>query len=203
MVQYFFIVVAPVFFSAAIYTTLTSLIAVLGQNLSPLGLGRRSILAIFITSDVIATLTQVAGAALIGAAQSNRKDPTTPNNILLGGLIFQCVVFFVFLILLSLFFLRARKVMASTGHGGLMQFSWALIASSILIYLRTIFRMAETASGFNSYATTHEAFFGALEFAPIVCAILLIGWWHPGVWIPRSTPNRRGESDRETVEMVA
>lgn len=203
VVQYFFIVVAPVFFSAAIYTTLTSLIAVLGQNLSPLSLGRRTILAIFIISDVVATLTQVAGAALIGSAQSNRKDPTTPNNILLGGLIFQCITFFVFLVLLGLFLLRARKVMTSTGHGGLMQFSWALIASSILIYLRTVFRMAETASGFNSYATTHEAFFGALEFAPIVCAILIIGWWHPGVWIPRSTPNRRGESEMETVENVA
>lgn len=203
VVQYFFIVVAPVFLSAAIYTTLTSLIAVLGQNLSPLGLSRRSILAIFIISDVVATLTQVAGAGLIGAAQSNRKDPTTPNNILLGGLVFQCVTFLVFLVLLGLFFLRARKVMTSTGHGGLMQFSWALVAGSILIYLRTIFRMAETATGFNSYVNTHEAFFGLLEFAPIVCAILILGWWHPGVWVPRTSPSRRGESEMETVENVA
>lgn len=202
MVQYFFIVVAPVFFSAAIYTTLTTLIAVLGRSLSPLGLGRRSILAIFIISDVVATLTQVAGASLIGAAQSNRKDPTTPNNILLGGLVFQCITFLAFLVLLGLFFLKARKMLTSTGHGGLMQFSWALVTSSILVYLRTIFRMAETASGFNSYVSTHEAFFGALEFAPIVCAILIMGWWHPGLWVPRSSPNRRGESEMGTVESV-
>ncbi len=107
VVQYFFIVVAPVFLSAGIYTTLTSLLAALGEKLSPLALSRRQIIWIFVFSDVIATLAQVAGASLIGAAQSNRKDPTTPNHILLAGLVFQTFTFLVFLILLGIIMVRA------------------------------------------------------------------------------------------------
>ena len=188
VIQYFFIVVAPVFFSAAIYTTLTSLIAALGQNLSPLGLSRRKIIWIFVTSDVLATLAQVAGAALIGKSESNSESPDTGNNILLAGLCVQVFSFLIFLILLAVFLRRTRKATTSTGEGGLMRFSGALVISSLLVYVRTVFRMAETAEGVGGYASSHEAFFGVLEFAPIVVAILVLGWWHPGKWVPRTRP---------------
>ena len=197
VIQYFFIVVAPVFFSAAIYTTLTALMAALsGQcSLSPLGLGRRQIIAIFVASDVGATITQVAGAAIIGNAESNSHSPTTGNNILLVGLTVQVVSFLLFLILLTVFLLRAHKATTSVGESGMMRFSAALVLSSLLVYLRTIFRLAETAGGVGGYASSHEAFFGTLEFAPIIVAVLLLGWWHPGKWVP----NER--TRREEVEM--
>ena len=185
VIQYFFIVVAPVFLSAAIYTTLTSLIDALGQSLSPFGLKKKLILIFFITSDVIATITQVVGAALIGAAESDNKPSDKANHILLAGLVYQVFTFLLFLVLLFVFLSKARKVAASTAAGGLMQFSGAIVASSLLVYLRTIFRLAETAEGVGGYASTHEAFFGALEFAPIVISILILGWWHPGKWLPR------------------
>lgn len=60
------------------------------------------------------------------------------------------------------------------------RFTAALVGASLLVYLRTIFRLAETAQGINGYASSHEAFFGALEFAPVVLAVGLLGWWHPG-----------------------
>lgn len=185
VIQYFFIVVAPVFLSAAIYTVLTSLIDALGQNLSPFGLKKKLILSFFVTSDVIATITQVVGAALIGNAESNDKSSETPNNILLAGLVYQVFTFLLFLVLLFVFLSKARKATTSTGAGGMMQFSGALVVSSLLVYLRTIFRLAETAEGVGGYASTHEAFFGALEFAPIVISILILGWWHPSKWLPR------------------
>lgn len=193
IVQYFFIVCAPVFLSAGIYTTLTSFVGALSGNneaearkISPLGLAKRTILAIFIPSDVIATIVQVAGAALIGSAESDRESPDTGNNILLAGLVFQVFSFLIFLVLLFLFIRNTRKIMMSTGTGGggraniLQTYTFALVASSLLIYLRTCFRLAETAQGVMGYASTHEPFFGALEFAPIVLAIAMLGWWHPG-----------------------
>lgn len=89
IVQYFFIVVAPVFLSGGIYTTLTSLIKMLGQHSSPLGLSRKAIIGVFVSADVVATIVQVAGAALIGLSESNRKSPDTGNHILTAGLAFQ------------------------------------------------------------------------------------------------------------------
>ncbi|KAL8840184.1 MAG: hypothetical protein Q9176_004032 [Flavoplaca citrina] len=204
VVQYFFIVTAPVFLSAAIYTTLTSFIAALSEDsrdgvkrLSPFGLSKKTILGIFITADVVATIVQVAGAALIGVSQSNRKSPITANNILLAGLAFQVFAFLVFLILLFIFIFNSRKVMLSTdtadgGRGGggggavMRMYTMALVASSLLVYLRTIFRLAETSQGVGGYASSHEVFFGVLEFAPIVVAIGLLGWWHPGRLVGRN-----------------
>ncbi|KAL8938788.1 MAG: hypothetical protein Q9216_003710 [Gyalolechia sp. 2 TL-2023] len=193
IVQYFFIVCAPVFLSAAIYTTLTSFIgAMSGENraaarqLSPLGLSKKTILGIFITCDVVATIVQVAGAALIGVAESNRKSPDTANNILLGGLAFQVFAFLVFLVLLFIFLQNSRitrkvtEVDDAGKRNALRTYAFALVVSSLLVYLRTIFRLAETAQGVMGYASSHEPFFGALEFAPIVVAITLLGWWHPG-----------------------
>lgn len=55
--------------------------------------------AFSITSDVLATTTQVAGAAIIGAKESNREDPTIGNNILLRGLAYQVFSLGVFVIL--------------------------------------------------------------------------------------------------------
>ncbi len=188
VVSYFFIVVAPVFLSAGIYTTLTSLIALLGEGVSPLGLKRRSIIAVFVTADVFSTIVQVAGAALIGVSESHRKDPSTANWILLAGLAVQVLSFLLFLFLLFIFISKAGKATMSTGQGGMMRYTAAVVVSSLLVYLRTCFRLAETAQGVGGFASSHEAFFGALEFAPVVLAVGILGWWHPGRLVGR---NRR------------
>jgi RTA1 like protein len=178
VIQYFFIVIAPIFFSAAIYTVLTVYINRTKREYAPLP--PKLILWIFITCDVIATVVQVAGAALIGVSASNGKDPKTANNILLAGLAFQVFSFFVFCLCLGIFLYRARKVVLSS----LKAFTAALCAATILVYIRTCFRLAETAAGLTSSLATHEAFFGSLEFAPIVIAVFMLAVWHPGKWLP-------------------
>ncbi|KAI9705884.1 MAG: hypothetical protein M1836_005290 [Candelina mexicana] len=178
VIQYFFIVVAPVMFSAAIYTILSMLIKAVGRPYSPIP--PRIILILFITSDVIATVIQVAGAANVGVAYSHQKDPTTANNILLAGLAFQVFSFFVFIFLLGTFLYRARKLATS-----MLPFTYALIAATLLVYLRTCFRLAETAEGLLQNLSSHEVYFGCLEFAPIVIAVFIFNIWHPGKWVPR------------------
>jgi RTA1 like protein len=179
VVQYFFIVIAPIFFSASIYTILSIFINRTKREFAPAP--PKVILWIFITCDVIATGVQVAGAALIGVSASNGKDPTTPNNILLAGLAFQVFSFFTFCVLLGISLFRARKVVMSS----LKAFSAAVCATTLLVYLRTCFRLAETAEGLTSSLATHEVFFGCLEFAPIVIAVFILAVWHPGKCLPR------------------
>lgn len=110
----------------------------------------------FIISDVIATVTQVASAALIGVRQSNREDPTTANNILLGGLACQVFSMGVFVILMATFLFRA---MVALGEAKLSIFGMVFGFAAILIYLRTCFRLAETAKGLNGALQTNEVFF--------------------------------------------
>jgi len=177
VVQYFFIVVAPVFFSAAIYTIITVMINRVGREYAPLP--PNAILWIFIVCDVVATVVQIVGSALIGVAYANRKDPNTPKNILLGGLSFQVFSFAVFIVCLSLFLHQSKKATGSA----FKQFSAAVFVATIAVYLRTCFRLAETADGLKAFVSTHEVFFGCLEFSPIVIAVYIFIYWHPGRWL--------------------
>lgn len=177
VVQYFFIVVAPVFFSAAIYTIISVMINRVERQYAPLP--PNDILGIFITCDAVATVIQVVGSALIGVAYSNYKNPNTPNNILLAGLAFQVFSFAVFIVSLSLFLGKSRQVTSAT----FKSFSCALVIATLMVYLRTCFRLAETAQGLQHYLSTHEVFFGCLEFAPVVVAVYAFLHWHPGRWL--------------------
>lgn len=196
VVQYFFIVVAPVTFSAAIYVILSKMIQRVGKEYSPVP--PKLILWTFITCDIIATIVQILGAGLVGSAYSNQKNPNTFNNILLAGLAFQVFDFLIFIILFSWFLSKAWKVMSSS----MRQFAVATMFATLAVYLRTCFRLAETAQaiipaalcasyvltavqGLKKALSSHEVYFGCLEFAPIVMAVYLFLYYHPGRWLSK------------------
>lgn len=177
VVQYFFIVIAPVFFSAAIYTIVSVMVNIYGRACAPIP--PKAILGIFIACDVVATIVQIAGAALVGVAYSNQRNPTVYNHILLAGLAFQVFSFAAFLVVLTWTLLKARRSSAKVSSA----FVLALITATLAVYLRTCFRLAETAEGLMKNLSTHEVFFGCLEFAPIVVAVFLFIYYHPGEWL--------------------
>lgn len=182
------------------YTLLTSLIQLSPTTTTKLcGLPRRAIIAIFVTADVVCTIVQVAGAALIGVRESRRQSPTTANRILLAGLVVQVGSFSGFLVLLGVFLRRRSSGLFALSCGGKEEAgarggvgillgrmmgvrTWVvgLVVASLLVYLRTIFRMAETSQGVGGYASSHEVFFGVLEFMPIVLAVGILGFVVPG-----------------------
>lgn len=192
ILNYFFIVTAPVFLAAGVYTVLSALIERVGGRYSVVR--PRVILWFFVVSDVIATGVQVTGAALIGVRESNKEDPTTANNILLGGLAYQVFSLTVFVILTASIFVRARHALHSLG---LVTFSAAFGVVTVLIYLRTCFRLAETAEGLGGRLSTHEAYFACLEFAPVAAAVLVFAVWFPGRCVGRRVKGESGEGGGE------
>lgn len=175
ILNYFFIVTAPVFLAAGIYTILSALISRLGSKYS--SLSPKIIMWFFVLSDVISTITQVAGAALIGSQESKHKDPTFANNILLGGLAYQVFSIGVFIVIAGRFLWRARRALR---RRDLDTFAVVFAAVTILVYLRTVFRLAETAQGLNGSIQSNETYFACLEFAPVAAAVLLFAGWNPG-----------------------
>lgn len=203
VVQYFLIVVAPVFISASIYVCINRLISWAKSNSHAVDrwwLAPNPILWGFLTVDVVTTIMQIAGAALIGSSQSNMKDPTTGNHILLAGLALQSFSFTVFLAVLTLFRLALAKDSGLNGtNKNKDQFIVAVALASLLVYLRTLFRLAETAEGLFGPVSTNETFFGTLEFTPVVIAICILAVWHPGRWLPYAT--RQDVTGSPTAEM--
>ncbi|KAK6218845.1 RTA1 like protein [Colletotrichum tabaci] len=194
ILNYFFIVTAPVFLAAGIYTVLSALIHRLGRGFSPLP--PKVVLWFFVTSDVIATITQISGAALIGVKQSRREDPTTANNILLAGLAYQVFSIGCFVITTSVFLFRARHAIK---EHRLTAFVAAFAAATLLIYLRTCFRLAETAEGLGGELYSNEVYFGVLEFAPVVLAVILLSVWHPGRCVARKVSGDVGDVEKSRV----
>lgn len=197
VVQYFLIVVAPVFISAGIYFSINRLIAwaaTIGFNEASEGTKRRwwlspkLILWGFITADVLTTIMQIAGAALVGSSESNGKNPNTGNNILLAGLAMQTVSFTIFLLVLLLFRISLGKDVNARSYSRSKDvFILAVAVASLLVYLRTVFRLAETAQGLFGSVSTNEKFFGTLEFAPVMLAIWILAVWHPGRWLAQGS----------------
>jgi len=190
VLQYFFIVTAPVFLSAGIYAVLSVLINKVGREYSPIP--PKMVLAVFITSDAVMTVVQICGAAMIGAAESKNKNPTTGKNILMAGLCVQVFSFLIFLILLGVFLRKSRKVLWQ--QKGKKAFIVAFVAATILVYLRTCFRLAEVAQGVKAYLFTHENFFACLEFAPIAGAMVLFNVFHPGRFLKKGNDNLVGST---------
>ena len=74
------------------------------------------------------------------------------------------------------------------------QFILAVAFASILVYVRTLFRLAETADGLFSSTSTNETLFGVLEFMPVAIAISILAAWHPGRWLPLCKDQAQAES---------
>ena len=186
MLAYFFIVVAPVLFAAAIYLCLTRLIALAGAYSSPVP--PRIVFAFFLTCDVVTIVVQITGASLIGSREHNHRNSSSANNILIAGLAIQTATFGVFLVILLACVYRVRN----WGSGFCQRGDYAeevaerlpwlncwlgtLLMAAVLVQIRTIFRLVESAQGVFGYLSSHEAFFGALEFVPVALAVPMLCW---------------------------
>ncbi|GAA5973847.1 hypothetical protein JCM11641_003190 [Rhodosporidiobolus odoratus] len=178
VVQYFFIVVAPVFYQAGLYIALAQALRRLDHYGSTLLRFEPKILMWgMVVADIVTTVIQVVGAALIGVAESARFSSSSTsslnsdqaNDILLAGLSVQTVSFLAFIVLLLLCIFRSQRTF--TANHLPKRFSVLLFVSALLLLLRTTFRLAETAQGVFGFASSHEALFGTLEFAPVILAI--------------------------------
>ncbi|BGP16776.1 hypothetical protein JCM10213_002169 [Rhodosporidiobolus nylandii] len=179
IVQYFFIVIAPVFYQAALYIALAQALRRLDHFGSTLLRFEPKILMwVMVVADVVTTIIQVVGAALIGVAESARfangsssLSSKQANDILLAGLSVQTASFLAFIVLLVLCIIRSERTFTAAHLP--KRFSLLIFSSALLLLLRTTFRLGETAQGVFGFASSHESLFGTLEFAPVILAIAI------------------------------
>ncbi|XMA13678.1 hypothetical protein WAI453_006469 [Rhynchosporium graminicola] len=120
-------------------------------------------------------------AALIGYYSSKQKAPKVPNDILLAGLAVQSFVFVVFHVLLTIVTAgtcNTRKALEKMSSAR-SPFLGILAISSVLVFMRTLFRLIETSQGVFGHLSTHGGYFAGLEFVPVVIAVGLLAVWHP------------------------
>ncbi|GME79607.1 unnamed protein product [Ambrosiozyma monospora] len=109
-------------------------------------------------------------------------------NILLGGLILQVITMFIFMIMVGLYFYKvyANRFNLDQRYAGIRNTSffhavmWSILVAILLIFVRSIYRVAEMADGWGSEIMHNETLFLILDGAMCVIAIILLTVFYPG-----------------------
>jgi hypothetical protein len=122
-------------------------------------------------------------AKLGGGMLARTSNPNTiklGQNMIVGGLFIQIIGFGLFVIACSLFHLRMHR--ACTPRG--LEIPWAkhmyaLYFVSLLILIRSIFRVVEYLGGQEGFLLTNEVFLYAFDSALMFLAMVYLNWVHP------------------------
>ncbi len=200
MLQSIFLLLAPILFAASLYMTLGRVIrAVDGEQHSIIR--SKWITTIFVTGDVVSFMIQGGGAGILVKADS-ASSKNLGQNIIIGGLIFQILVFGVFCVVALTFHRRfARKGLVSC----YLDIPWGsvinmLYATSGLIMIRNVFRVVEYAMGHDGYLLSNEWCVYVFDGVPMVLAMALFAVRYPNRLYPKNRSSTGMELLNSTEE---
>lgn len=179
--------IAPALLSASIYLCLARIITVYGEPLSRFK--PRTYTIVFCTCDFICLVLQGAGGGIASTGHT-RSQVDDGKNIMLVGLIIQVISLSLFAVACTDFAWRVSK---NQGQWNQKHFNVAtsklfkaflvgLFTAALTIFVRSVYRCAELAGGFNgTLFRDDEALFMVLEGAMISIACLCLTILHPGI----------------------
>ncbi|KAH7166449.1 RTA1 like protein-domain-containing protein [Dactylonectria macrodidyma] len=176
VIQAILILVAPALYAASIYMILGRLIRALkAEHLSLIPV--QWVSRIFVTGDVIAFGLQAGGGGIQSAGTLDLYK--TGEKVIIAGLFVQIAVFGFFVYTSLLFHYRLYNdptPRASRGEIPWTRYLYVLYTSSVIILLRSIFRVVEYLQGNDGYLISHEVFlyiFDTLLMAIVMVVILI------------------------------
>lgn len=191
------LLLAPILFAASIYMILGRIIRVTeGEKYSFIRV--QWLTKIFVGSDIFCFMLQGAGGGLLSVAKTQAAIDRG-NNVILGGLILQIVVFLVFLAVAFNFQSKQNKNPTNAAMNGPLgeygstkghrfgSLTWkklmlGLYSTSILISIRNLFRVIEYGMGWGSYLLSNEwplyVFDGLLM---VLVLVICIVWYNPEI----------------------
>ncbi|KAK2739448.1 hypothetical protein FQN57_006577 [Myotisia sp. PD_48] len=186
MMQICCLTFAPAFLAAGIYLLLARIVVTFGRDNSripPQWYPR-----IFIPCDILALILQSAGGALASADTGGDIG----KDVMIAGLVFQVITLSAFLVLAGDFAFRTYKRVSQYGAAALdprhaqlrssrrfHYFIAALSLSTICIFIRCVFRVAELAEGWDGPLMRNEGLFIGLEGVMIIIAVVVLNIFHP------------------------
>ncbi|RMJ05298.1 hypothetical protein CDV36_014035 [Fusarium kuroshium] len=184
VMQHLLLLLGPTCYAASIYMILGRLIRLLDAE--RYALIRSSWLTkFFLLGDVISIALQGIGGGKVVNADTE-DDRSTGENIIIGGLVVQIIFFSLFMIVTCLFHFRIRK--NPTARAESIATRWELFLvilyiTSVLILIRSIFRLAEYAMGHDSELQAKEVYTYVLDGAPMLIASTLFNIFHPSKYL--------------------
>ncbi|EKG22447.1 RTA-like protein [Macrophomina phaseolina MS6] len=179
MIQSMLLLIAPALFAASVYMILGRIILVTdGEKHSVIS--KKWLTKIFVIGDTISLLTQSGGGGIMAAGSLDSMK--LGEKIVIVGLFIQLIFFGFFMYASSRFFARirasptARSLDSSLGWE---KHFWVLMAVSLLIFVRSVFRVIEYCSGNNGYLLKHEIFLYLFDACLMLAVMVVFNVVHP------------------------
>ncbi|TGO44146.1 hypothetical protein BCON_0588g00030 [Botryotinia convoluta] len=177
--------------------TYTRILLHYGPHLS--SFSPKAISITFMAADWIALILQAAGGAIADTA-ATEAGMNSGTNILVAGLSFQVFGLILFMMVVVEYAFkvsgertRSQAANWAAGEGEIgaseiktMYLCYGLTMATVLILIRSIFRVAELVKGFQSKLANEEIPFMILEGAVMISATTIMTIFHPGLIIKRS-----------------
>ncbi|KAL0941484.1 Protein RTA1-like protein 1 [Colletotrichum truncatum] len=181
MLQSIFLLLGPTLMAASIYMTLGRFITCLDANMYSL-VDAGMISKGFVIADIISILAQSTGGGIL-AADKSLNGHKLGEAIIIAGLAIQIYFFAFFITLLHVFY--SAVVAKPTKKALSLRFSWrryiqALYVASSLIFVRSIFRIAEYAQGSDGELQSREIYIYVLDITLILLTTAIFNILHPG-----------------------
>ncbi|GAA5846737.1 hypothetical protein JCM3766R1_005046, partial [Sporobolomyces carnicolor] len=135
----------------------------------------------FVFADFVSLVVQGIGGGMSGSAVTE-SELNLGSNIMLGGIVFQLIIMLVYVAYGCLWAYKARHEIATTGRK-IHWLLYALLAASLCIIARGIFRTIELEEGFDGYLAVHEQYI-LIDAIPIAACSLILNVIHPA-WFLR------------------
>ncbi|KAK3943130.1 RTA1-domain-containing protein [Diplogelasinospora grovesii] len=186
--------IGPAFMAAGIYLCLRRIVYAFGPENSRIA--PEMYTRIFIPCDVISLVLQATGGGMASVASHNGDSVDTGDNIMIAGLSFQVLTLMVFMVCALDFGLNvlrrhrrygadafdqsatARRVRNSKAFKGLLA---ALALSTICIFWRSVYRVAELSKGWDGPLMKREDLFIGFEGVMVIVACLVLNVFHPSL----------------------
>jgi len=194
IMQTLLLLVAPALFAASIYMVLGRIILLAdAEHLSPIR--RKWLTKAFVTGDVFSFCLQAAGGGIQAGGGNMYK---TGENIILAGLVLQIIFFGLFMVVSITFHTRIAKrpTVASQGYHSIWSKQiWVLYAASLLILVRSAFRVVEYGMGNAGYLLRHEVFLYVFDAVLMFLVMVIFNIFHPSVLNVQKSSKQRMMND--------
>ncbi|EXF80726.1 hypothetical protein CFIO01_13595 [Colletotrichum fioriniae PJ7] len=191
MIQTLCLLVAPALFAASIYMVLGRLIIHLrSESFSPIKPSRLT--KTFVIGDILSFIVQIMGAGMLASSSTMN----TGKTVILLGLAVQLMFFGLFVIASAVFHLRVSRHMPPAVMDEEAQAGWrrlfsgwrgvmsVLYIASVMIFVRSLFRLAEYVEGNDGVLLGTEAFLYIFDALLMLGVVAITAVFHPAKYVP-------------------
>ncbi|KAH7346830.1 RTA1 like protein-domain-containing protein [Rhexocercosporidium sp. MPI-PUGE-AT-0058] len=181
IMQTLLLLLPPSLFAASIYMVLGRLILFTnGENAAPIR--ANWLTKIFVIGDIFSFLVQAGGGSMMAKASSQNLG----KNLVIIGLILQILFFGLFIITSVIFHRRmVRSPTSSSLRAPWQKYLYALYGASLLILVRSLFRIFEFAGGHNGKLMSSEVYIYVFDAVLMWGVMVVFNGVHPGEIIGR------------------